>query len=129
MRMEMMKTMLGALLLATLMQANALAQGAGAQASIIKVIISPGSIVLSQTTAKPGPARILVENRTLMANPAIKLTGTVGAAAVSAVGRLPVLPRAGQRKTWHDAVLVPGTYTISLEAAPQVKATLVVSAN
>lgn len=92
---------------------------------LIRVQVSVRNFSVAPARVKAGAASVLVENLTLL--PSATVTIREQAAAPTAVGVKVEKPvKVKPREAWHELVLTPGTYWVSLDQVPGVRAALVV---
>lgn len=92
---------------------------------VIRVMVTHHGIRIEPPRVKAGPARILLDNRTLLNGTSISI-GLESDGIASAMKRITLPEKALVRRSWQDAVLPPGRYRIWVEKASELRALLVV---
>lgn len=93
--------------------------------NMARLVVTHHGLFLQPGRVKAGPVKVLLDNRTLLNGTSISI-GAEGTAGQSPLKRMVLPEKALLRKSWHDAVLSPGRYSIWVEKAPQVRTTLIV---
>ncbi|MBI5282135.1 MAG: hypothetical protein HY858_10670 [Candidatus Solibacter usitatus] len=99
-------------------------EGAG-EPQIIRVQVSVRNFSVTPARVKAGKATVLVENFTLVPSPTVTIRDQ-GAANPAAGFKVEKPVKVKPRESWHEVVLTPGTYWVSLDQVPGVQAALVV---
>ena len=83
------------------------------------------NFLVTPPKVKAGPVRVLVENSTVILSPAIGIRLQNSKNEVDTT-KLDKPTNSKPRESWHDVVLTPGTYWVSIDQVPGVQAALVV---
>lgn len=117
----------GAMALLTLGGAGLIvgAEAKADQGHFLLVQIRARNFLATPARIKAGTVKVLIENFTMVVSPTVTIQTQAQLATTEGV-KVGKVTKSKPRETWHEVVLAPGTYWVSLDQVAGVQAALVV---